>query len=150
MTQNDAEGAEPTPLASPSGNDPALLDAVRGWNWGAFLLPMPWAFGHRLWAWGTALFAAVLASPLIAMFAMFAGWFTMWIHFALMVFCPLFYLGVGIYLGMRGNELAWRVGHNRGLDHFRAVERVWRNWGIILAAIWATITVMGLLGYWGA
>jgi hypothetical protein len=87
----------------PSGNDPNLLPAVHGWNWGAFCLSWIWAFAHGIWVWGVL--ALVLPFP------------------------------VAIYLGMSGNELAWRTRRFQGLQQFRTTQRIWARWGIVVLVI---------------
>jgi len=100
----------------PSGNDPALLPYVQGWNWGAFVISWIWAFSHQLPGWGVGMLLLNLAS---------------WIPVIGFPF-SLIGLGLAIYLGIKGNELAWRQRPFQGLEHFRATERVWRTWGIVL------------------
>jgi hypothetical protein len=103
----------------PSGNDPALLPQVRGWSWGAFFLPWVWAFKHRL----TRLAVAALVVSVIPVVAVFT-------------------LAFAIYLGKRGNELAWRRRPFAGLEQFRATQREWRRWGI---GVWVTLIALAAI-----
>jgi hypothetical protein len=110
----------PAPPALPSGNDPALLPHVRGWNWGAFFLPWIWAFAH-----GSALLAV------LALLGWFAG--------------GIVGLAIAIYLGVKGNELAWMHRPFQSLEHFREVQRIWRNWGIALFLLQVFMVVLILI-----
>lgn len=47
-------------------------------------------------------------------------------------FLPLVFLGVTIYIAIRGSEMAWERRHFRDLADFRAVQTAWRNWGIVV------------------
>jgi hypothetical protein len=53
-------------------------------------------------------------------------------------------LGLSIYLGVKGNELAWRQRPFQGLEHFRATERVWRTWGIVLFVVSIALLIVGV------
>jgi len=97
----------------PSGNDAALLRHVRGWNWGAFFLNWIWAFSHGLTWWGVGLLVLAILSVFVP-------------------FLPLVFLGVTIYIAIRGSEMAWERRHFRDLADFRAVQTAWRNWGIVV------------------
>ncbi len=48
--------------------------------------------------------------------------------------CLIPYVGfvVGIYLGIKGRELAWRNKRWDSLEHFNRVQRSWSKWGLIL------------------
>lgn len=47
VVQQTTISSSASPL--PSGNDPAMLDRLPQWNWGAFLLAPIWCFFHRLY-----------------------------------------------------------------------------------------------------
>ena len=36
----------------------------------------------------------------------------------------------GIYLGLKGNELAWRNKQWESVEHFKQVQRKWTMWGL--------------------
>ena len=105
--------------ALPSGNDPALLEQVTGWNWGAFFLNWIWAFAHRLPGWAIVI--------LVVGFIPYVG---------------IVNLGLAIYLGVKGSELAWERRPFRDLEDFQACQRVWRNWGIGVFVAGIVITVV--------
>ena len=114
-----AAEAETAKAKAKEKNDPAQFDdSLARWNWGAFLIPVLWAPAHGLWLW------AVL-----------------WIALSWTIIGGL---GVAIYLGAKGSELAWRTRPFRDADHFRQVQSRWMYWGIgitILAAVFALVAV---------
>ncbi|UCH34641.1 MAG: hypothetical protein JSV65_19325 [Armatimonadota bacterium] len=85
------------------------MSCVRGWNSGAFFLGVPWAFAHRLWGLGAVLILS-LCIPMVS-------------------------VGVLVYMGCKGNELAWRNRPFRSLEAFRATQDAWARWGLI---VWGT------------
>ena len=114
----------PLPAHLPSGNDPAALPHVQGWNWGGFFLSWMWALGHeRITA------AAII---LITSFVPFVRW------------------GFKIYFGIKGNELAWTHRRFRDLDEFRSVQRAWMIWGAVAFGLsmlfWAFYFTMMIVG----
>ena len=115
--------AVPTGVASaatvvgPNGPMPAEL---KGFNWGAFLLGWIWGVGHSVWI--ALVLLAVNFIPIIG---------------------TLFYFAGAIYLGVKGNELAWKNGHYASVEDFRKRERVW-------AIVGAVIFVLGILLVFGA
>ena len=93
------------------------LPDVSGWNWGAFLASWLWAFAHRL--------------PLLGV-ATLLGW----------LFWGVFGLMAAIYLGVNGNELAWRSRRFESVAQFRQVQRRWDMWGpVVLAATTGLLVV---------
>ena len=127
-------GAYPAYSPLPSGNDPAMLPHVQGWNWGAFVISWIWAFSHRLPGWGVGILVLNLASniPVVGILPGLAAF------------------GLSIYLGIKGNDLAWRQRPFQGVEHFRATERVWRTWGIVLFAILIAVIAIAIIVAVGA
>jgi len=80
-----------------------IPDEIRGWNWGAFLLPWLWPFTNRVWVG-------------------LASWIpnVPWI------------LIVAIALGANGNEWAWRSRKWRSIEQFKAHQRGWAIAGILV------------------
>lgn len=89
--------------------------AIKGWNWGAFLLPGLWPFSNQVWigllAWLGALFWPI-------------G------------------LTVGFVLGIKGNEWAWKSRRWSSVESFKAHQRAWTVAALIVYAI---IFVLGFL-----
>lgn len=77
-----------------------------GFNWGAFLLNWIWSIGNT--SCGFAVLSTVLS------------------------FIPLVGLGWAIYLGVKGNELAWQSKRWNDVEHFRRTQRTWTRVGIAL------------------
>ena len=113
----------PASAVLPSGNDIRLLSEIRGLNFGAFWFTWLWCFLHRLTSLGVVL--------LILPFVPFVGW--------------LLDLGFAIYLLFKGNELAWSQRPFLTLIEFRAVQRAWRNWAIVVLLLTLALAV---LAYW--
>lgn len=47
----------------------------------------------------------------------------------------LFSLAFCIYIGVKGNELAWRNRRFESLEQFRDVQKAWTKWGVILLVV---------------
>lgn len=77
--------------------------------------------GVRGWSWGAFLLTWIWA----------IGNNT-WI--GLLALIPYVNIPVGIWLGIKGREMAWRNGRWDNLEHFLRVQRAWSRWavGIIL------------------
>ena len=50
-----------------------------------------------------------------------------------------------IYLGVKGNELAWERRPFRDVEDFRACQRVWRSWAIGFIIATVAIAVLGII-----
>ncbi|MDA1278732.1 MAG: hypothetical protein O3B95_01640 [Chloroflexi bacterium] len=113
------------PEANNSGTKDAEVPAeVKGWNWAAFLVPAIWGLfsGVPLTA---LLFGAVFLPPLV--------------QYPVMI-------GASLFLGIRGNELAWRGKKWRSVRHFTAFQKQWGNWSIkFTAAVFALFIVYALI-----
>jgi hypothetical protein len=77
------------------------------WNWGAFLLCPLWLMNHRKVGLGI-LYIVLCVIPLV----------------------NLVTLGMIIYYGIKGNEVAVASGRFTDDAQFVAVQNAWRNWGI--------------------
>jgi hypothetical protein len=49
------------------------------------------------------------------------------------------YLLMAAYLGLRGNELAWRARKWESIEKFRQAQQQWVVWGVITATILAFV-----------
>ena len=83
---------------------------IKGWNWAAFLLTPIWG-----------IFSGVPIAAL--MFAVYLPFFPDLLRFAAL-------LGGSLFLGFRGNELAWRGKKWRSVKHFKEVQQRWLVWSI--------------------
>lgn len=89
----------------PSGNPVADLERVRGWNWGAFVFNWIWAFAHNL---GTIAIISLVVSFLNM------GLFS------------------SIFLGITGNEYAWKARRFSSVEEFKDTQRKWTIAGLIV------------------
>ena len=96
---------------------PAEVTAM-GWCWGGFGLTFIWGFANQVWG---ALAALTFILPYIG---------------------PLAYLGVAIWLGLRGHEMAWKAGRYADLAQFQAVMRTWNRAGAIVFWITAPLALL--------
>jgi hypothetical protein len=83
---------------------------------GSAVVPPP---GVKGWSWG-----AFLLNWIWAIFN------KTWI--GLLCLIPYVGIAVGIYLGIKGRELAWRNKRWESLEHFNRVQRSWSVWGVVL------------------
>ena len=101
-----------------------MLPHVQGWNLGAFWFGWLWAVAHRL----TGLGIAMLVISIIP-------------------YVGIISLGLAIYLGVKGNELAWERRPFRDVEDFRACQRVWRSWAIGFIIATVALVVIGIMIY---
>lgn len=97
---------------------------IRGrWNWGGCTMGCLWCLAMNLPLW--ALIAFLSSS------------------------CGLLALPVAIYLGVKGNELAWRHRRFDSVEHFQRVQRIWAVVGIALTllvtVIYIGVAILGVL-----
>lgn len=112
------ETQQTAPVAAPS-TDPFL----EKWNWGAFLLSWIWAFGHGLSLWGVL--------GLVVGFIPGVG--------------GLVALGIAIYLGLKGNQLAWETGKYSSIEVLKETEQKWTKWAIIFFVIGLALFVVSMV-----
>jgi hypothetical protein len=105
---------------------PDLPTEVRGWNWGAWLVPPFWASYYRIW-WAVAAVAVPL--PLY------------WpLEVVDMRLLALAQIPVAFLLGAKGNEWAWRKWRGRrwkSVNEFEQEQRrwVWGGLAVVVAGI---------------
>ena len=116
----------PRPAASVQREEAPLPNEIRGWNWAAFLLGPIWGVGHRIW-WTAIGFLAL--APFLNVGPRQAALF--------------FWLAFMLYLGLRGNELAWRARRWESVDKFVAAQQRWGLWAFGVVAV----LVAGLVVY---
>jgi hypothetical protein len=101
---------ENTHAAAGSGqgaNSSPLPSQLQGFSWAALLMSWIWGIAHNTWI---AILALVLGFvPVIGAFAS---------------------LGFCIWLGIKGNELAWQNRRWESIEQFRTVQSIWVKWGI--------------------
>lgn len=102
-------------------------DEIQGWNWGGFLLPGIWCLSNRVWI------------GLVA-----------WVDPTLVLSLGMPWLTMGVILGVKGNEWAWKSRQWRSVSEFKAHQRAWAiaGWlimGTITAIAIAILVIVGLL-----
>lgn len=100
----------------PSGNPVADLEQVKGWNWGAFVFSWIWAFSHNL---GSVAVISLIASFLnMGLFA-------------------------SIFLGIAGNEYAWKSRRFSSVEEFKDTQKKWTTAALIVL-FFGILMFMGL------
>lgn len=94
-------------------------EEIKGWNWGAFLLPWFWPLTNGQAGSGLVLWITLVSG-------MLGG-------FPLMLFMDLL---VAIMLGTKGNKMAWSSRRWRSIQHFKAHQRGWAIAGVIFWIFW--------------
>lgn len=82
VKRQEEEKITEAPEILPSGNDPAMLREISGWNWGACALTWIWLLAFNMPQWAMVVIAGSCTIPFAAVI-------------------------VSIILGIKGNELAW-------------------------------------------
>ena len=118
-------------------------EARQGWNWAAALNSTLWAFTHRSAGWGL-LCAASLAAWVLVILGM-SSMSAADLHSgpdassraADAVITVIFAGGFGlmwivktVYLGSKGNAIAWRSGRYTSISQMKNVQRQWTPWSI--------------------
>lgn len=96
---------------SGQGTSAAVPPEVKGWNWGAFFLTFIWGLAHRVWI---SLLALLSFIPYIGTFIA---------------------LGIAIFLGVKGNELAWQAKHWESVQKFKETQKKWAIAGFVVFVI---------------
>ncbi len=86
------------------GKDSIIPPEIKGWNWGAFGVTLIWGIYYGAWMvlWGF-----------------------------LLGLIPLVGILWKVYVGMKGNEWAWRKNKWQSVEQFMAVQNKWKPWGIV-------------------
>ncbi|MFZ2414414.1 MAG: DUF2628 domain-containing protein [Minisyncoccia bacterium] len=119
---------------SGQGRNAVVPKEIKGWNWGAFLLSWIWGLSHRVWV--TIILILIFSIPV------FMGYMCLDITtgfssrlfislIRLLVLSPIMNFIIGIILGIKGNEWAWRSRRYDSTDKFKIKEKKWIVSGII-------------------
>ncbi len=82
------------------------------------------------WSWGAA------GLPIL-----WGIYYNVWV--ALWCFIPVISIPVRIYLGVKGNELAWKRNKWTSVEAFKKAQKKWQIWGIL----GFIFTILGLFSY---
>ena len=97
-----------------------LPESLKGFNWGAFLMGPIWSLFNQVWI-GLIGFISVI--PQIP------------IEIRLLIT-----LALALYLGFKGNELAWRSKKWSSTAHFASVQRTWLIVGLAVTVIFLILS----------
>ncbi len=104
-----------------------------GWNWGASFLNIFWAIAHGVW-WVVGVLVGqvallVLLTVLAAVSMASSQNPTLLGVLFIYYLCLIpFNIGLFIYLGVKGNSLAWKYRMFQDVQHCRTVQSVWAKW----------------------
>jgi|GEM_PF-1790324 len=116
LSESSSARTLPPSLSLPSGNDPAYLAKMSGWNWGACAFHGIWMYCFGMQLMGIIIFLASIFVP-----------------------CAAFV--IPIYLGVKGDDLAWRNRRFENYEQFREVIGIWNRWGIGFIVISSASTI---------
>ena len=120
-----ADTDTPTVAENDSGTPKAQLpESIKGWNWGALFLPFIWGPFNRVWIGLAVLVILLMPIP--------------W-YLGLLVYGP-----IAIFVGMRGNELAWRTRKWKSVEHFKLVQGLWAKWGTIGFVVFVSTVLLAI------
>jgi len=105
---SDVPSLAPNDSGTPESRLPTEL---QGWNLGALFLPFVWGPYNRVWIGLAVLIVLLLPVPPML---------------GILIYGP-----ITMYVGMRGNELAWRARKWDSVEQFRSVQGQWAKWGTI-------------------
>lgn len=117
--------------------------ARAGWNWGAFLLGWIWGVGHSI-VWplfvviGLTIILVVLPTMVPPSLII-----TLWIY-------NLLIFALNIYLGVKGNDIAWENGCFDNVSHFKTKERKWTIAALIVYGFWLLSVITLYIIGWGS
>ena len=110
--EQERRRAQESEAINDSGTRSARLpSSAKGWNTAAFLIGPIWGPANGVWLGLVGLLFLVIPGSVPSL----GQW---GIKFTL-------YLAFGAYLGIRGNEMAWRARRWPSLAHFRQVQQRW-------------------------
>ena len=100
---------------------------INRWNWAAFLMPAVWGLFSGVPFTGLLFAAAFLPSSA---------------QLLIMIIASLF-------LGFKGNQLAWRGKKWQSVEHFNSFQQKWTSWSIKLSAAIGAILIIFILSQSG-
>lgn len=104
------------------------------WNWGAFYFGWIWGVFNKVYVSLVQLVISVLSFAVTIL--------------GLGIIAPIFGLiniGISIWLGVKGSQMAWDNGAYRNLEHFRTSRHNWNVAAAIVFGIFIFIIIISLL-----
>jgi len=111
---------------------------IRFFNPGAFLLGWIWALAHRLWALGLMYLFVFVVFPNLLRIALEHDKIDIMAYIAINIALFIAQIAFSIYLGITGNEKAWKA---RPRDNVQKFLKAQRNWAVVGIAHVALIIV---------
>lgn len=108
-----------------------LPKELKKFNWGAFLLPAIWLIGNKC----SSVLGVLIAAGFVFNLLYKAGLDEIWGLIA--------YIGVSIFLGIKGNELAWKNNKYEDIEEFNIIQHRWVA-GIIILIILTLLILSGI------
>ena len=112
--------AEVTAQNTSGKSNGKIPPSIKRWNWAAFLMPAVWGLFSGV-PFTAFLFAAVFLPSTAQLLIM---------------------IGASLFLGFKGNELAWRGKKWRSVEHFNSFQQQWTSWSIRLSAAIGAILII--------
>jgi len=104
---------------SGEGEKSVIPIEIKKWNWGAAGLTWIWGVYHGVWKAMLVLF--LVRIPFVGLFVS---------------------LIVIVFLGLKGNELAWKSQKYESVEKFLQSQNKWKKWGIIVLVLQLVFIVM--------
>lgn len=105
-----------------------LPEAYKRFNWGACLLGWIWGIGNKTYIALVGLALYILGFiPIVGFIFSLIG------------------LGFYIWIGVKGNEFAWKNNHWDSLEQFNHIQRKWAMWGCILTCIFIGLIIISVI-----
>ena len=108
--------------ANKYSNENKIEKYVHKWNWGAFLLFGIWGFFNGAWIEALVVWGCSFLIP-------YGGF--------------LISLGVSIYFGIKGNEIAWKRKNWQSFEDFKRIQKKWAISGLVVTIIFFIIGLIG-------
>ncbi len=119
------------PMTPPSSGAPGL---VGQWSWAGFMFNWLYLVGHNVVGLGVGLLAIGIVVSIIPI---------------LNFISPLVWLGIALFVAIKGHEYAWSSGTFKTADEFTATQRVINTMGkvwffiaLVVAIIWALVMLI--------
>lgn len=101
---------------------------IKRWNWAAFLMPAVWGLFSGV-PMAVVLWAAVFLPAPFGQIVLLVG---------------------AVFLGARGNELAWRGKKWESVDHFIRFQKQWSTWAIRISIAFLVLALVYAVSVSGA
>ena len=123
------------PLSYNSARNKEIEVSKNSWSWGGFLLSWIWALGHSCW-WPAVVSFCLFILSLISIILFFP------LGIIFIITQNLFQIGICIYLGIKGNSIAWENGCFENIEHFRRKEHGWTIAGVIVLLLFFVLPIL--------